>query len=181
MQGNAMPAQSWKREAVVIRDGARIGTGRVAHPDPGIAVHVCDGVALQACGPRHIVLTRHLNAGAGAVVNEAVVGTFDCIAFEAARGQRQSPVRAAILERDKLAHLSAEENDGFAEKCPPNQRTPELVGKAGGVPALGNKHGKLPRARMARWVLSQGCVAPVLEGVLPPIGSNLNRSPLVST
>ena len=79
---------------------------------------------------------------AGAVEAQAVVVALQhVVADELAHGERQAPVRAAVLERDRRAILGAEEHHGFAEDDPAERLAADLVIHRGDVPMIFQEHG----------------------------------------
>ena len=65
-----------------------------------------------------------------------MIGTLDPVAVEPPHGKRQPPVRAAILQGNRRAILRTIHDHGFSEVGPCGQRAPEILGEAGGVPAI---------------------------------------------
>ena len=65
---------------------------------------------------RHSFLTRDLDAGAGAIINQAVIGAFDGIADQPAKRKRQTPMGAAVFQRNRGAVLKPEQHDVLVEE-----------------------------------------------------------------
>ena len=118
----------------------RIGSRRIAHPDPEHVVALHQRIDPYPRGPRNVTrLGRIANAGAGAVEGQSVIPALDRVADEAAHRQRRKAMRASVGHRDRLAVFLAEEDDRLVEIGAREQLAADFMAPGGRVPAVAQK------------------------------------------
>src|SRR6185312_4432413 len=128
-----------------IRDERRIGERRIAHPDPNPMIAFDDRIGAHPRLRRDRLLARHADAGAAAVIDEAVIEALDIAAFELAVRERHVAMAAAILQRGRAAILLAPEHDRLAANLAAHQLLPpNLPIPRRDIPEIAGKHDRSP-------------------------------------
>src|SRR6185503_694659 len=134
----ALPA--FRREPPIVGDGAGIGRGGIAHPDPSEVPALDEGIGAHAHARGNIGLMRDEGAGAGGVELDAVIAAADRLGAAGAGRERRRAVRAAVLERADLPRAGAKQHDRLSADAPGERLRPELARKRGGVPLVLEEH-----------------------------------------
>ena len=140
----AIDAPSRIAPVIDLENQSRIRFFRFAHPYPEQSVTFGDRIRTNACNMRYLFSTGHARAGSGAVKSQAVIAAFDCVALDAAHGQRQLAVRACVFKRGHGTIRPAIEDDIFAKDSGGLQLVRDLMVPCGNVPTVSKKHGVLP-------------------------------------
>src|SRR5689334_6144932 len=83
-----------------------------------------------------MLLARHIDALPVRPEGDAVIAADDRVALEAAPRQWEVPVRAAPVERDRLARFGAVEHQRRVHDRPPEQLAPEVLRKGRDIPGV---------------------------------------------
>ena len=120
-----------------VGDAGGVGEGRIAEPDPHIAVAVDDGERGHHRARVEGLLGGHPGAAPGGVVAKAVVGALDVLrAHRLAHRQGCKAVPARVRERYRAAVLRAVEREGSARNRARERLARDLVVPRGDIPGV---------------------------------------------